>query len=576
METSPKLPLPPLTLDPIHGPSMAQVEVAASQTAAIGRSSACEVVLADEAVSRRHASIHQANDTWFITDLGSRHGTMVNNVRLEANGMAPLRMGDLVGIGPWTFRVRVGIPASGTAGAAATMGGGGGVGGAAGAGGGFVTTVDTVGRQRVERVAERELAAITQQRLNLLMDCAARVAGAADVNALAKIVLNAAVEGTGFPRAALLEEAGGEGAEVKVLGEVDLTRQQSQSSANASYSRSLIAAARSGEMVRMTADSPMNTGESIMRLGIQTALCAPVVIGTGVAAYLYLDSRAGEAGRPGMGRTVVQQDAAAFCQAVARMCAMALGNLNARELEDRQRDLLRDLKTAQEAQRLIMPPDEGQIASVRYAVRQQSGRFVAGDLFDVVDLGGGRVAIFLGDVAGKGIGAAILMATAQTHLNASLKVHNDAAKAVTEVNAYISQHSAANKFISLWLGIFDSNDRSVSFVDAGHGHWLCITPGKAVHRIESAGGIPLGIDKDFEYTAERLQITPESRVILFSDGVVEQPGPEGLYGLQRAIDALGSCANVNEDVAGLFKSVRDYSQTDVVADDTTVASIQVM
>ena len=65
-------------------------------------------------------------------------------------------------------------------------------------------------------------------------------------------------------------------------------------------------------------------------------------------------------------------------------------------------------------------------------------------------------------------------------------------------------------------------------------------------------------------------------MILFSDGVVEQPGPEGLYGLQRAIDALSTCKDVREDVAGLFKSVRDYSQTDVVADDTTVASIQVM
>ncbi len=550
-------PILPLTLDPIHGPPIPQVEVAVGQSAAIGRSSACEVVLADEAVSRRHASLHQANGTWFITDLGSRHGTMVNAVRLEANGIAPLRMGDLLGIGPWTFRVRVG---AGTGGA------------------GLVTTVDTVGRQRVERVAERELAAITQQRLNLLMDCAAKVAGALDKDSLAKIVLNAAVEGTGFPRAALLEEVGGAGTEVIILGEVDLTRRKPEDKlgANSAYSRSLIAAARTGEMVRLTADSPMNTGESIMRLGIQTALCAPVVIGTNVAAYLYLDSRAGESTSPGMGRTVVQQDAAAFCQAVSKMCAMALGNLNARELEDRQKDLLRDLKTAQEAQRLIMPPDEGQIARVRYAVRQQSGRFVAGDLFDVVDLGAGRVAIFLGDVAGKGIGAAILMATAQTHLNASLRVHNDAAKAVTEVNAYISKHSAANKFISLWLGIFDSSDRSVTFVDAGHGHWLCITPDKAVHRVESVGGIPLGIDADFVYTAERLEIPPEGRVILFSDGVVEQPGPEGLYGLQRAIDALGKCGNVNEDVGCLFQSVRDYSQTDVVADDTTVASIQMM
>jgi serine phosphatase RsbU (regulator of sigma subunit) len=98
-----------------------------------------------------------------------------------------------------------------------------------------------------------------------------------------------------------------------------------------------------------------------------------------------------------------------------------------------------------------------------------------------------------------------------------------------------------------------------------------------VERIETAGGIPLGIDKDFVYSAERLEITPESRVVLFSDGVVEQPGPEGLYGLERAIHALVACGSVNEDVAGLFKSVRDYSQTpDSLADDTTVASIQVV
>lgn len=557
-QTVNQIPALPLTLDPIHGPPLPPIEVPAGQSIGIGRSSACQVVLADEAVSRRHASVHQANGTWFITDLGSRHGTMVNAVRLEANGMAPLRMGDLVGIGPWTFRVRVG---------------------AASGGAGLVTTVDTVGRQRVERVAERELAAITQQRLTLMMSCAASVAGAADKQSLADIVLKAAVEGTGFPRAALLEEAGGDAAEVRIIGQVDAS---GRSAGGASFSRSLIAAAKTGEMVRLTGDSPMNTGESIMRLGIQTALCAPIVIGSTVGAYLYLDSREGEATRGGMGRTVVQADAAAFCQAIAKMCAMALGNINARELEERQRDLMRDLTTAQEAQRLIMPPDEGEIGPVRYAVRQKSGRFVAGDLFDVVDLGPGRVGVFLGDVAGKGIGAAILMATAQTHLNASLKVHNDAAKAVREVNAYISQHSAANKFISLWLGIFDANDRSVTYVDAGHGHWLFLTPGQQMGRIDAAGGIPLGIDGDFEYKSARLEMTPQTRVIVFSDGVVEQPGPGGpdgreeLFGLQRAIDCLDPTGAVNDDVRRMFEAVFKYAQTDSLADDTTVASVQIL
>lgn len=598
------VPLPEaMTLDPISGPPVPPIKVEPDKPAVLGRSSQCEAVLADESVSRKHATISHVSGNWLVTDLGSRHGTHVNAARLESNQSAPLRTGDLLGVGPWSFRVRLGGAPGSAAGSTV--------------GHRFVTTMDAPvspgsARERVERVAERELAAITQNRLQLLMEVAAAVAGSGDEQTLARTIVRAAAEGTGFPRAFLLRDAKGIGAvphsepsgggagvpadELTVVS--DWPSAASEEPQTLSFSRSLIAAARKGEVARLTSDAPM-TAASIMSLGIQTALCAPIAVGSAVGAFLYLDARAGEMSQPGQasagagggvpgaaGQTKssraagVYQDAAAFCLALAKMYGLALSNIARQELEHRQRELVRDLEAAREAQKMIMPPENGEIGALKYAMRCKSGRYVAGDLFDVIDLGDGKVAVFLGDVAGKGISAAILMATAQTHLNVSLRATGDAGKAVSAVNRHICAHAHSNKFISLWLGVFDTKTGILNFVDAGHGHWVFVIPipggPPEVRRVASSTGIPLGIDADFEYLSEQLNLRPEDRLVVFSDGVVEQPGIDGkLFGLDRTVEAVTPSTSVEQDVSVLFEAVLAYARTDDLADDTTVASIQV-
>lgn len=575
----------PLTLDPISGPAMPPVEVKPGTTVVLGRSSQCQVVLADESVSRRHAQISQVSGggtagagggAWIISDLGSRHGTHVNAVPLGASTPAPLKHGDLIGIGPWSFRVRLGDNMPTTH---------------------VTTTVSAPStRERVERVHERELAAITRNRLNLLIDVAAAVGGASDEGALARTVAKAAVEGTGFPRAAVLHEMGsasemrvvcavgpeGTTGEAGSLTASELLRLKHAGAAPPAptFSHSLINLAKQGEVARLTADTPLTGSESIMRLGIQTALCAPVPVGASVGAYLYLDSRSGEATPQQMtgARPVatVQNDAAAYLSALAKMYGLALGNISRQELERRQRELERDLDAAREAQRMIMPPEEAKLGPLSYAMRSKSGRYVAGDLFDVVSLPGGRVAVFLGDVAGKGISAAILMATAQSHLNLALKTTGDLAAAVRSVNAHVCAHASESRFISLWIGVFDIQTREVTFVDAGHGHWLVRPAVGPARRISSdaSGGIPLGIDESFEYTAGSLKLDVGDRLIVFSDGVVEQPGESGhMFGVDRAIAALQSSGEPATDVSVLFSAVLAFAGTDDLADDTTVASV---
>jgi sigma-B regulation protein RsbU (phosphoserine phosphatase) len=552
----------PLRLESIAGPPIEPILISAESPILFGRSSGSDQQLTDKTVSRRHCRVSYRGTTWFITDLGSRHGTFLNGIRLEAEQPAPLTDGDLMRIGPWTFRTRVG-------GSRATS---------------LPTTNDLASTaHRVQRVPVRELRSVAQQRLDLLVECAASINGAISVEALADQVLDAVMRGTGFNRAAFIRQVSATG-DVEVIGyrgpDVDPTVSPSdptasgpknEAPANFTFSRSLINAASNGEIVRMAADSGVNYGESVIRLGIHSALCAPIMLGSSVEAYLYLDARDSESS--------VQQDAAAFCQAISKMAGLALANLKRIELQGVQDTLKSDLKAAREAQRLIMPPAMGTLGRVTYAMQTRPGRMVAGDLFDIIPLDGddnpdGRIAVFLGDVAGKGVGAAVLMATAQTHLRMALRHADDPGVVVRDANRYVTDRIGDGLFISLWLGIIDPKEATLRFVDAGHGHWLIAPPGEPAKAVPCEGGLVVGVQGDFDYQTESVPFAAGSRLILFSDGLVEQPNPSGeLFRVDRAIRALAKSAAPREDVKALAAAVRDHAETDVLADDFTIASV---
>jgi serine phosphatase RsbU (regulator of sigma subunit) len=502
-----------------------------------------------------------------MSDLGSRHGTSLNGVRLPAEQALPIKENDLIGLGPWTFVVRTGHRHTTT---------------------GFLTTQDDVvaATRRVQRVPQAELTIKAEAKLDLIAESAATIAAAMDEAGLATATINAASAGTGVARVAFLRHINGD--------DVDLIASKGPVSSRAGgggldFSRSLLRAAAEGEVVRLDHEATPNFGQSIVQLGIHSALCAPVMVGSSPGGYLYLDSRVGE--------SALAQDAAAFCRAIARIAGLALGNLRAREIRQRQEELQHDLEAAHEAQVRLLPPPRGMLHRVGYAMRSIPGRHVAGDLFGALALDGGRTAIFLGDVSGKGVGAALLMATAKAHLDASLLYHGDAARAVAEVNHYVSQHCVDGKFISLWLGVFTPHSdgaTELSFIDAGHGYWL-VRDGAAssVRRAQYRGGLPLGVESTAGYEAETLILPPRSRLVIYSDGVVEQQSPEGAeFGVERAIETLASCGDVETDVETLVRGVIDFAHPSFaagsgpsgsrsnpnervarLADDVTVASI---
>jgi serine phosphatase RsbU (regulator of sigma subunit)/pSer/pThr/pTyr-binding forkhead associated (FHA) protein len=532
-----------LRLQPVEGPRAEPVVVSGDTSVIFGRATESDVCLPDPSVSREHASIARRGEQWLITDRDSRNGTHLNGIRLQAETAALAAPGDFVRMGRYTFRMEFGeeTPRS-------------------------YTTTDGAEPQGtiVERVTNRELESLAHRRLELLIDGAAAIQTAETEEALAKAIVEVALSGTGYRRAAVLRHAGST-EQVEVVVSRDLADEEGESF---TFSRSLLNVASEGHIARLSETHNQPLGQSIERLGIHCALCAPIMLDTSVIGSIYLDARGAEQS--------AYRDAVGFCHAVARLAGLALANLKRAELEARQKRLDSDLNAAREAQAFLLPPEESTIGGLTYAMKSFPGRIVAGDLFDVFAIDEHRVGICCGDVSGQGMGAAILMTTVLSHIRAALVRYGEPAEATNEVNHSASERSPANMFVSLWVGIYDARDHVLRYVDGGHGHWIVRRAGSPPESGPSPNGLILGIDPDYAYVARELALEPGDRFVLYSDGVVEHRDPSGdLFGPERLLEALEPAATPVDDIAMAMDALRTFIGGAMLEDDTTIASLAV-
>jgi len=453
-------------------------------------------------------------------------------------------------------------------------------------------TIDDTGSpgQKLSKVGgvHGESVSLVGRRLRLLTNCLGRLSAAREESALGPIVLEMVMQGAAFGRGALLRVLKGSanprpvGQGATACGTDDIvilcSRHANPDDTGAmTFSRSLIRAAvdGSGSFVLTESSEPV-TSMSILEMTIHSAICAPVMMGDSLWALLYLDARAGEQG--------VQQEAAEFCEAVATALGLTLASLRREALEHRQKELTAELQAAREVQETIMPPQRGSLTRVDFAVRVLPGAVVAGDMFDVLELpevGGGagtaRTAFFLGDVTGHGAGSGMLMAMLQSHLTALLRSTGDLLGAVRGANEYLSARVSGGRFASLWAGMLES-DGILRYIDAGHGHWFvrhAAGTTLASPPLSTRRGVPLGISSDSVYEENKLQLQPGDRVILYSDGAVEQRNPQGEYFSVERLHALCAGAkSADEDVTGVFEELTRFADERPLDDDATLASVE--
>lgn len=577
---------PPLRLERVSGPEIDALVISPkaddpTATLTVGRSNQCDVVLEDPegVLSRRHAEIFFRGGAWLVTDLTSKHGTWINGNRLAPGTPAAVSPGDRLRIGAWVFRVVIGNSSPTSVGAMAvpTMG----------AARVFATQDDRAQGQAFIKKLASDAAPDSQRRLELLIECAQSIQNAKSEIEIAEAALAAVASGAGFPRSAILRtEADGEQVEV-------VAQRVPPGAATSAFSRSLLIAAAEGQTVVLHGGDVPNYGQSIVSLQISTAVCAPICVDGRADAFLYVDAR----GREGqMSVSQVPQDLAAYIQAVARLAGMGLANQHRLRLERDDSRRRQELEAARGVQRIIMPPSAGKIGRLCYHMVSIPGRFVAGDLFDVVHIDDDRVAVLLGDVVGKGIAAGMVMANVQAHLSRLLRVQEDPAVALKEVNQLVAEYGRragdeanGTLFLSLWAGIFDMRQGIVRYCDAGHGIWIYRPAGQPPQAATGGDNLPLGVDETAEFQTAMLPIGPGDRIMVFSDGVIEQRGAAGeQFGIRRAMESLVPERSCKEDAENLLHNLRVFSSAsgapltasamqsgEGFSDDVTIAAIGV-
>ncbi|MCC5823892.1 MAG: SpoIIE family protein phosphatase [Phycisphaerales bacterium] len=501
----------------------------------IGRGQDVRVQLPDASVSRRHAEISFDGADWVFQDLGSRHGSVINGRELSGNAMSVLGHRDLVQVGAWVFRVLIaGHPTSMT----------------------MSMSESTPGR--VRRVLPGEMGSLVKQRLDLVLGAAERLGAVSTESEIASTIVDAVLDGAGSARVALVRLNSDGLRVIACAGGAE--------SDTLELSRSLIEEASRGQIVLLESDAPSNAyGQSIVQLGIHSAFCAPVMIGDRVEGVLYLDARGEES------RTI--QDAVAFVGAMARICGLALANLSRATLERAQAQLEADLSAARVAQRIMMPTPTGRIGTMKYAVLSRPGRYVAGDLIGIEPREDGRVCFFLGDVTGKGAGAAMLMGIAQSYLTASLVGDAPIEDAVNGLHGMIAARIDSGQFISLWIGEWDPASGVLRSIDAGHGYAILRSPGGECLTGFGEGGMPIGIEPDEGYRAGETPCPAGSSLLLFSDGLVEQPDARGrMFGLDRVQDIINQFSDPDELVRELEHRLTEHAAADRFDDDLTMAA----
>jgi len=235
-----------------------------------------------------------------------------------------------------------------------------------------------------------------------------------------------------------------------------------------------------------------------------------------------------------------------------------------------------ELGRARQIQQELLPKSIPQLRGLQVAGAWQPASTVSGDYYDVVSLDEDRLAICIGDVVGKGITAALLMANLQAAFRAFATPDATPAAVCSKLNAFICGNVASGKFISFFYCIVDARDHSLVYENAGHcPAQLARRSGDSV-RLCGDGAV-LGVLPDWTYTNNRVQLESGDRLVLFTDGVTEAEDVHGdEFGEERVVQALLEARGRSaEDVQRkLMESVTLYCSGQF-RDDATIVVLAV-
>jgi phosphoserine phosphatase RsbU/P len=260
---------------------------------------------------------------------------------------------------------------------------------------------------------------------------------------------------------------------------------------------------------------PAQLRDELVRAGLERAsVAAALTVRGNRLGWLILGDKLSEEAYSIEDRDLVRT--AALQAAVALDYTRLIGRVAEQEA------LKRELDIAREVQAGLLPQRRPAVPGLDYDGVCRMAREVGGDYFDFLDLGSGRLGLALGDISGKGVSAALLMASVQAFLRSRAKQFtDDPASLVAQVNESLAESTDPSKFATFFYAVYDSATRVLRYVNAGHNPPLVLRAGTTLVSRLRPTGMALGFDRGAVYGEGRETLAPGDLLLAFTDGLTE-------------------------------------------------------
>jgi sigma-B regulation protein RsbU (phosphoserine phosphatase) len=244
------------------------------------------------------------------------------------------------------------------------------------------------------------------------------------------------------------------------------------------------------------------------------------------------------------------------------------------EKSQRQR-LENEISIAREVQNQLFPRQLPSVPGVEIEAICKAARAVSGDYYDFIQISPTQVAIAIADISGKGISAALLMASLQAALRSQMLAPGSellsTSELVSRLNKHLVRNTGDDRFATFFIAVYDSGLRTLRYVNAGHLPAFLLCPDEVVHLAE--GGMVLGVLEDYVYQEGVVNVPCDALLVGYSDGLIE---PENVYGEEFGIPRLQQAAvrvqgkSPRDVCESLMASVEEWAGTPEQSDDMTV------
>jgi serine phosphatase RsbU (regulator of sigma subunit) len=528
--------------------------VVESDDVVIGRSTRCDLALADRFLSRQHARLYRADDEWLIEDLGSRNGTFVNGRKITIP--TPVGPGDVITMSASLIHVTSGQAASGVSTTSDAL---------------FRPATDVLLQSQtpppIESSREHDALRRYADRLAMLNEVHQALARSISLDELLELILDGAFQHLRPEQAAIfLRDEPGEYIRAASRSLPDVRRELA-------YSEHLVNEVAGKGMAALVldtlADQRFAEATSLLDAGVTSLVAAPLLHDEGALGLIVLGSNAAV-------RRFSEEDLELLVT-LASVAAMRISNVALAEEAVERRRLEHELELARRIQVALLPERLPEFEGYGLYGTSSASRGVSGDYYEVIDRAGGSECVLLvADVAGKGISASLLTSYLEALISTPLEAGLEPDEIFTRAGGTMSRRTPSNRFATVFLAVLEPATGGLRYANAGHPP-ACLVRGAGEVEWLGPTGMPLGMLEGSSYSTETSSLEPGDTLVLYSDGVTEaEDDAERQFGQERLAEVCvaNRSGTPGELATAIDRAVEEFAGAGPIADDRTIVVVR--